>query len=240
MTTVSSAVLCRYSGSLFFQKHHCICVTLAGISSSFKELQPESTVLPCAYSHLPVLGDNAYFWAHALDCCDVHNLHVYVHWGYIRRTDDPTPELDYVQNFARLLAEHGQLEKGFWITETGWFGTCGPAHNFYSFYRRYGDIDLPGALTGREIVEHPAVAAEGKKCAAWLLRTYPALLEIEGCRKVFHWTSMDEFQDGYDPDARYGRGEGVRSMDMWGVIAGDGSWRDPAFAIRTLCTEKGE
>jgi len=49
--------------------------------------------------------------------------------------------------------------------------------------------------------------------------------------------SMDEFDGGYRPDQRYDRrpeDSKVKQFDLWGVIAGDGTWRRSAYALQEL------
>ena len=52
---------------------------------------------------------------------------------------------------------------------------------------------------------------------------------------------MDEFEGGYDPDALYGakqEGNDIRDIDMWGLIAGDKTWRVSAHALKDIGVSK--
>ena len=120
------------------------------------------------------------------------------------------------------------------MTEIGWWGTVslngmakageeGPGlrGKFKPFY------------TGREYLDHPAIAREDERRAAWMKDMFPRILAIRGCEKVFPWVSMDEFEGGWKPDALYGvatEGQIVGQVDLWGIIAGDRKWRKRNFA----------
>jgi len=86
-------------------------------------------------------------------------------------------------------------------------------------------------------VDHPVVAREDERRAAWMKNMLPRLLAIPGCEKVFLWVSMDEFEGGFGPDAFYGavtEGQKVRQVDLWGIIAADRQWRKSAFALQEI------
>jgi hypothetical protein len=54
---------------------------------------------------------------------------------------------------------------------------------------------------------------------------------------VFLWVSLDEFEGGYDPDRVYGKSTDAAPasmLDLWGIIAGDKSWKKSAFALQEL------
>jgi hypothetical protein len=63
------------------------------------------------------------------------------------------------------------------------------------------------------------------------------MLSIPGCEKVFLWVSLDEFEGGYESDQVYGRdveGQPARQIDLWGIIAGDKTWRKSAHVLREM------
>ena len=92
---------------------------------------------------------------------------------------------------------------------------------------------MPTTRTGREILDHPVVKREDALRAEWLRDAFPRVLAIPGCERAFLWAAMDEFEGGFDPARTYGK-EGERQADLWGVIAGDRSWRAGAHALRGL------
>jgi len=66
---------------------------------------------------------------------------------------------------------------------------------------------------------------------------YPRLLSVPGCEKVFLWVSLDEFEGGYDPNRVYGHStpeQPASQLDLWGIIAGDKTWRKSAHALRDV------
>ena len=74
---------------------------------------------------------------------------------------------------------------------------------------------------------------------------FPRALSIEGCAKVFQWDVMDEFEDGYKPQAYYGRKiEGdsimVKKSSMWGLIGGDKKWRKSAYSLKEIVNQQSK
>jgi hypothetical protein len=43
---------------------------------------------------------------------------------------------------------------------------------------------------------------------------------------------LDEFEGGYKPDKLYG--ETGAKNDLWGIIAGDKTWRKSAFTLQEI------
>ena len=80
-------------------------------------------MLPCAYNQLPILGERKEFWDAARGYYDLQNLHVYQDWGMFRSRSTADQEAEAVQAFRQTMVEHGEGDKGFWVTETGWWGT---------------------------------------------------------------------------------------------------------------------
>lgn len=264
----------RYKGHVFFweilnepyQFHTGLTVIdyidkiLKPAYTIIKSIDHSIKVLPCAYSHLPILGDKSYFWTQAKGYFDIFNLHMYPHWGYLRLSPSADPEAEYVSGFRQITEANGEGDKPIWITETGWFGTAGIAHGFYGFYNvipdlgemvDYREVIKPSYL-GKEIVNHPVTYREDDLRSEWLKQLFSKLFEIPGCEKVFLWSSMDEFEGGYDANTQYGRignisgidnasqnrAEGVRSIDMWGMISGDGQWRKSAYTLQEILRDR--
>jgi len=196
-------------------------------------------VLPCAYGELPVLGDREEFWDAARGYYDIHNLHIYVDWGIFRARTSAEPEEAWVRDHLAQMEKHGEGTKPVWVTEIGWWGT-GSLTAIYDIYRR--DPKLPSVqfqpcYRGEEILNHPVVLREDALRAEWLKDMYPRLLAVPRCEKVFLWVSLDEFEGGYDPDRIYGRSTDERpasQVDLWGVIAGDKTWRKSAFTLHGM------
>jgi hypothetical protein len=204
-----------------------------------KATDPAAQVLPCAYDHLPMLGDKELFWDAARGYYDIQNLHIYVQWGYFR--DDRTAEKEEARAraFRELMVRHGEGDKLFWITEIGWWGTGG-INTWYDFYKKdpgTRTLEFKPYYTGHEILTHPVTLREDALRATWMQDMYPRMLAIPGCEKVFLWVAMDEFEGGYDPDRLYGTstdGTPVGQMAMWAIIAGDQCWRKSAYTLQTL------
>lgn len=48
---------------------------------------------------------------------------------------------------------------------------------------------------------------------------------------------MDEFDGGYEPDKLFGRSTPDRPasrVSLWGIFAGDGSWRETTYAMHEM------
>jgi len=209
----------------------CYCI--------IKSIDSNAKILPCSYRHLPVIGNKDVFWAAAREYCDVHNIHIYVDWGIFRKQPTTDEEVKEAMNFRELMKEHGEEDKNFWVTEIGWWGTASLTGSIYEFYRKdpISRIELKPFYTGKEIIEHPIVHREDRLRAEWMKNLFPRIFSVPGCEKVFLWTSMDEFEGGYDPNAIYGRsveGKAVRKVDLWGIIAGDKTWRKSAFVLSEI------
>jgi hypothetical protein len=203
-----------------------------------KSVDPRAKVLPCAYSQLPPIGDPEDFWDLAHGYYDIGNLHVYEDWGHFRCETTAEKEERDVREFRAEMERHGEGNKPFWLTEIGWWGT----HSYDRLARQgEGDPELRGTFkpyyTGREYLDHPAIAREDGRRALWLKDMFPRMLAIPGCEKVFLWTSMDEFEGGWKPDALYGRttvGLDVGQVGLNGVIAGDRTWRKSAHVLQEM------
>ena len=130
------------------------------------------------------------------------------------------------------------------MTETGWWGTGSPTGSMYDLYKKdpvSGTIEARPSYTGQEMIEHPIVAREDALRAEWMQDVYPRMLSVPGCDKVFLWVSLDEFEGGFDPDQVYGRaveGRQVRQIDMWGIIAGDKTWRKSAYVLQEMLSSE--
>lgn len=209
-----------------------------------KAIDPQAFVLPCAYNNLPVVGNKEEFWDLARGSYDIGNYHQYADWGRFR--GEPTGERDEreVREFRAEMDKHGERDKPFWLTEIGFWGT-GSLAGIASAGQH--DPDLRGTFkpfyTGREYLDHPAVAREDSKRARWIKEVFPRVLAIRGCEKAFLWVSMDEFEGGWKPDALYGRpmeGRKVGQVDLWGIIAGDRQWRTSAYALQEMLKQEVE
>lgn len=216
-----------------------------------KALDPQATVLPCAFNNLPIIGDPDDFWDNARGYYDIHNYHLYTDWGFFRRSVDPTRDVQEVMDFQAKAQRFGEGDKPLWITEFGWWGTGGITGSIYDTYRFDPNFNgmrdwRPGILqpsyTGKEILAHPTVLREDAFRAKWLAQVFPRLLSLPGCEKAFLWASMDEFEGGYHPDAVYGKKSedgAALQVDLWGIIAGDRSWRKSAFALQKMLFRNG-
>jgi hypothetical protein len=185
---------------------------------------PRAKVLPCSYGHLPVVGDREDFWDAARGYYDIHNLHVYQDWGMFRSRPTADQEAEAVQAFRQLMVEHGEGDKGFWV-------------EIYKKDPVSRDLEIRPSYTGKETLEHPIVAREDAQRAEWMKDVFPRMLSVPGCEKVFLWVSLDEFEGGYEPDQVYGRdveGQRTRQIDLWGIIAGDKTWRKSAHVLREM------
>jgi Beta-galactosidase len=205
-----------------------------------KSVDPHVNVLPCSYNHLPRMGKREEFWDLARGYYDTLNLHVYEDWGHFRTDTTATQEEDAVLKFRADTEQHGEGNKPFWITEIGWWGTAGlngvanAADNDPEFR---GKFTVKPYYTGREYLDNPVIAREDGLRATWMKDMFPRMLAIPGCEKAFLWSSMDEFQGGWKPYALYGRatvGKKVGQADLWGVIAGDGTWRKSAYVLQDM------
>jgi hypothetical protein len=203
-----------------------------------KSVDPQAKVLPCAYNQLPPVGNPEDFWDLARGYYDIQNLHDYEDWGHFRTDTTAEKEERVVRNFRALMEKHAEGNKSFWLTEIGWWGT-----GSLNALARAAENDpkLKGKMrlfyTGREYLDHPAVAREDARRSAWMQDMFPRMLAIPGCDKVFLWVSMDEFEGGWKPDALYGspaEGQEVRQVDLWGVIAGDRKWRKSAYTLQDI------
>ena len=210
-----------------------------------KKINPALKVLPCAYNELPRIGNKEDFWDAARGYYDIQNYHIYSYWGYLRFDTDADPEIKTMQNFRNLMIKHGEKDKEFWLTETGWYGTSGIVGSLYHYYRNVPpeDIILKPFYTGEEIMKHPVTIHEDSLCSLWMKDLYPRALSVEGCAKVFQWVVMDEFEDGYKPQAYYGsKIEGdlvmVNHVDIWGLIGGDKKWRKSAYSIKDIINQQ--
>jgi hypothetical protein len=198
-----------------------------------KAADPHGKVLPCAFNNLPVLGDKEDFWDAAKGYYDIANYHCYADWGHIKTDTSAAPDEALVRDIRADMQKHGEGGKSLWVTEAGWWGTGSGALFVPS---KENPAPRPNFL-GSEILSHAVVLAEDAKRAAWMKDMFPRLLAIPGCDKVFLWVSMDEFDGGYRPDQRYDRrpeDSKVKQFDLWGVIAGDGTWRRSAYALQEL------
>jgi hypothetical protein len=208
-----------------------------------KSLDPQAKVLPCAFDQLPILGDKETFWDAARGFYDIQNLHLYVDWGLFRTQPSAVQEEKTLRDFRTLMDRHGEAGRAFWVTEIGWWGTASLTGSIYEYYkkdpRNYGTdfYEFREAYTGREILAHPVVLREDALRAEWMKDLFPRVLSIPGCEKVFLWVSLDEFEGGYQSDRLYGRaspGKPAGQVDLWGIIAGDKTWRKSATTLQEL------
>ncbi len=207
-----------------------------------KAADPQAKVLPCSYNDMPRVGDRESFWDTARGCYDIQNTHIYTDWDYFRTDTSAWREEARAREFRQLMLQHGEGDKLFWITETGWWGTGNLASKYEVYKRDPGirTIEYQPYYTGREILEHPVVLREDALRVEWMKDMFPRVLSVPGCDKVFLWVSMDEFEGGYDPERLYGLStpdKQVSQVDLWGIIAGDKTWRKSAYALRDLMRE---
>lgn len=244
----------RYKGTIHYHEvlnepdgQHCGLTVKAYVEgilkpaySIHKSVNPHVKVLPCSYNHLPRIGNREDFWGLARGYYDIDNLHVYENWGHFRTDTTAKKERDAVLKFRAEMEKHGEGKKSFWITEIGWWGTAGltgvaKAAEENPEYR--GKFKVKPFYTGREWLDNPVITREDGLRAVWMKNMFPRMLAIPGCEKVFLWSSMDEFQGGWRPDALYGRptvGRNIGQADLWGVIAGDGKWRKSAYVLQEM------
>lgn len=198
-------------------------------------------VLPCAFDQLPVKGDKKVFWAKGTRFADVHNLHNYQTWGLFRTDPEAVAAADerVVRRFLKAMEDHGESKKAMWLTEIGWWGS-GSLGGKYEYYRKdpFTGVEYRPSYTGREILEHPTVNREDAFRAEWMKHLFPRLAAVPGCDKAFLWVSLDEFEGGFDPDQAYGK-EGAKQVDLWGIFAGDKSWRTSAHTFKKILAEAG-
>jgi hypothetical protein len=204
-----------------------------------KSIDPQMKVLPCAYNQLPMSGNAEDFWDASRGYYDIHNLHIYADWAMFRSQTHADLEVEEAVNFRALMEKHGEGDKAFWVTETGWWGTCSLAPGMYDVYKKIPAlwIDLKPVYAGKEILAHPVVQREDEKRAVWMNDLFPRLLNVAGCDKVFLWVALDEFENGYDPDRLYGQNTGGQpgdQVDLWGIIAGDKTWRKSAYSLQEI------
>jgi len=203
-----------------------------------KSASPEAKVLPCSYRQLPVVGERDDFWDAARGYYDIHNVHVYQDWGMFRSRPSADQEVEATQDFRELMVDHGEGDKEFWVTETGWWATCNIPF-MYEVYKKdpISRTEFQPSYTGEQILDHQIVAREDALRSEWMKDLFPRMLAVSGCAKAFLWVSMDEFEGGYDPDQVYGRSTEERpakQVDQWGIIAGDKSWRKSAHVLQEL------
>jgi hypothetical protein len=187
---------------------------------------------------LPKVGNREEFWDLARGYYDIQNLHNYEDWGHFRTDTTAEKEERTVRAFRAEMEKHGEGNKTFWMTEIGWWGT-GSLNGMDKAAE--DDPELRGKLkpfyTGREYLDQPVIAREDGRRATWMRDMFPRILAIPGCEKVFLWVSMDEFEGGWKPDALYGHAtedQKVGQVDLWGVIAGDRSWRKSAYVLQEM------
>jgi hypothetical protein len=203
-----------------------------------KSVDPQAMVLPCAYNNLPPIGNPEDFWDLAQGYYDIGNLHVYEGGGHFRTDTTAEKEERTVREFRARMERHGEGNKPFWLTEIGWWGTG----TFDRLTRAVeDDPELRGTFkpyyTGRDYLNQPVIAREDGRRAVWMRDMYPRMLAIPGCEKAFLWTSMDEFQGGWKPDALYGQpmvGQDVGQVGLNGVISGDRKWRKSAYVLQEM------
>ncbi len=205
-----------------------------------KAADPNAKVLPCAYNQLPGAQSSAVnatgreaFWDLARGYYDIGNIHEYADWNIFRTQPDATEEERDLRAFRALMEQHGEGGKPFWVTEIGWWGT-GSLSNKYEIYRQDPEsgVTFKSLYSGREILEHPVVLREDTLRSEWMKDLFQRLATIPGCERAFLWASLDEFEGGYKPDTLYGE-TGAKS-DLWGIIAGDKTWRKSAFTLQEI------
>lgn len=209
-----------------------------------KKEDPLSRVLPCAFGELPVLGDKEEFWDAARGYYDFHNMHLYVDWGLFRSQPSAAQEEKAIREFLELANRHGEGGKPLWITEIGWWGTTSLTGGIFEYYkkdnRNWGTkyCEFLDAYTGSDTLSHAVVLREDALRAEWIKDLASRVLPIPGCEKIFLWVSLDEFEGGYQPDQLYGRKSTIhptiKQVDLWGVIAGDKTWRKSAYTLQDL------
>jgi hypothetical protein len=201
-----------------------------------KTYDKNAKVLPCAYNHLPLGREPQYFWDVSHDLCDIHNYHQYQNWGYFLTRASAEGDEQEVRAFRGVMEKYQAGDRPFWITETGWWGNASPTGSIYDIYKRFpGDLaqETKPVYSGREMLNHPIVIREDVMRADWLQDLFPRLFSIPGCEKAFLWVSMDEFEGGYHPDQLYGS-QPAHQVDLWGLIAGDKTWRKSAFVLKDM------
>jgi hypothetical protein len=212
-----------------------------------KSEDPQSRVLPCAFGELPLLGDKERFWDTARGFYDIHNMHLYVDWGLFRSQPSAAQEEKAIRDFRALVEKHGEAGKALWVTEIGWWGTASLTGSIFEYYkkdaRNWGTkyYEFLDAYTGKDMLSHQVVIREDALRAEWMKDLFPRVLMIPGCEKVFLWVSLDEFEGGYQPDQLYGRSSATqpaKQVDLWGIIAGDKTWRKSAFALQELLRQQ--
>jgi hypothetical protein len=204
-----------------------------------KSADPAAKVLPCAYNHLPIIGNKEDFWNAARGYYDIHNLHIYQDWGMFKSRPITDQDVEAAEEFRKLMIEHDEGNNDFWVTEIGWWGTASITGSIYEYYKKdpVSRIELQPSYTGKEVLEHPIVIREDKLRSEWMKNLFPRILSVPGCKKVFLWVSLDEFEGGYNPNTIYGRStedKPASQIDLWGIIAGDKTWRKSAFTLQEI------
>jgi hypothetical protein len=208
-----------------------------------KSIDPAARVLPCAYNNLPAVGDRSEFWDAARGFSDIHNYHQYQHWGHFLPEPSADGDMAELREFRALMKNHGESEKPFWVTEIGWWGSGSLTGTIDDTYKQIPTLWIPTrpAYTGKDTLGHPVVVREDALRARWLKEMVPRVLGIPGCQMLFLWVSLDEFEGGYSPEQLYGRStaeQAARQVDLWGIIAGDKTWRRTAYALQELLKER--
>lgn len=205
-----------------------------------KAADPQAKVLPCAYNHLPGAQSDSIdapereaFWDLARGYYDIANVHEYADWNIFRTQPIADEEERDLRKFREVMERHGEGQKLFWVTEIGWWGS-GSMGNKFEVYRQDPEsgIAFKPVYMGREILDHPVVLREDALRAKWMEDLVPRLSTIPGCERAFLWVLLDEFEGGFEADKLYG--EGGAKSDLWGIIAGDKTWRKSAFTLQAI------
>jgi len=202
-----------------------------------KTADPEAKVLPCSYNHLPsagsVLQPRESFWDMARGYYDIANVHEYADWDIFRTQPVANEEEQHLREFRELMEKHGEGSKPFWVTEIGWWGT-GSLLNKHEVYRKDPESgeEFKPIYRGQDILSDPVEMREDQLRVEWMKDLFPRLASIPGCQRIFLWSSMDEFEGGYHATKDYGLN--AAQFDLWGVIAGDKTWRKSAYALREI------
>lgn len=213
------------------------------LKPSYRIIKSEDSnakVLPCAYNELPGGKSDAVgprgreaFWDLARGYYDIGNLHEYADWNFFRAQPVATEEEKALREYRAMMEKHGEGAKPFWVTEIGWWGT-GSLSNKYEVYRQDPEtgVAFKADYSGKEIMENPVVLREDALRAQWMKDLIPRVRLIPGCRKIFFWAAMDEFEGGFNSQTEYG--ENARRSDLWGFIAGDKTWRKSAVTLQEI------
>jgi len=205
-----------------------------------KTADPKAEVLPCAYNELPggkldAVGPRGReaFWDLARGYYDIGNLHEYADWNIFRTQPVATEEERALREYRDMMVKHGEGAKPFWVTEIGWWGT-GSLSNKYEVYRQDPEtgVAFKADYSGKEIMENPVVLREDALRAQWIKDLIPRVRLIPGCRKIFFWAAMDEFEGGFNAKTEYGAN--APRSDLWGFVAGDKTWRTSALTLQEI------